>query len=404
MKISINTRFVFSTIFTLACLSIGAAILLSGWFTTWTTLHVPSRIPPFADMRTVQGSLLSDKLGYDPQVKNPGDPWARVMNYPKLWFWIAKLFQLNNETNFIVFVCVYVLAYIASCFFLLRNSPSLYLLLAIFSGTSLLAVERGNNDLLAFVLLFAGIAWSQGYFRALSILLATVLKVYPVFSVFALAKKPKIFILLVLLSAGYFIYIAGELKALQEGNTALTDWAGPFASYGFDTNMQIIRQIIIGQSAATYTLLKYGLIGVSLILSAGISRIKSLNLTSNSPYKTDLFISGGIIFAGTYLITSNWDYRLIFLLLCIPYILSIQSRFVRHSMLIGILLASNALILWENLGQSVMPGAISKYYVFIMVTACLIREFSHYLSANSLASSKAYIAKLPVGIHRKESQ
>ncbi len=168
-------------------------------------------------MRTVQGAILSDKQGLDPQISNPGDPWARAMDYPKIWLWIAKLFQLNNETNYIVFVGIYVLAYLVSCFLLLRNFPSVYLLLAIFSWPSLLAVERGNNDLLAFVLLLAGIALSQGYFRAISILLATVLKVFPVFSVVALAKKPKLFILLALLSAIYFIGIAGQLKVLQGG-------------------------------------------------------------------------------------------------------------------------------------------------------------------------------------------
>jgi hypothetical protein len=347
-------------------------------------------------MRTVQGSILSDKQGLDPQISNPGDPWARAMDYPKIWLWIAKLFQLNNETNYIVFVGIYVLAYLVSCFLLLRKFPSVYLLLAIFSWPSLLAVERGNNDLLALVLLFAGIALSQGYFRAISILLATVLKVFPVFSVVALAKKPRMFILLVLLSAVYLIGIAGELKVLQGGNTALTDPAAIFASYGFETDILLIRKLIGGQPAAAYTLLKYGLIVVSLGLSVAISRIKSLKPASSSPFKTDLFIAGGSILAGTYLVTSNWDYRLIFLLLCIPYILSIQSRVVKHSMLIGILLASNAPLIGDLYDQpGVMIGALSRYYVFLMVTACLVREFRPYVSAASLASGKACITDWP---------
>ena len=392
MKKAIDSQKALLVIFTLLCLFIGTAILVFGWTRTWTALHVPTLSPIFADMRTVQGSILSDKLGLDPQISNPGDPWKRSLDYPKIWLWIAKLFQLNNETNFIVFVCVFVLAYIVSCFLLLRNSPSPYLLLVIFSWPSLLAVERGNNDLLVFVLLFAGIALSQGYFRAISILLATVLKVFPVFSVVALAKKPKLFILLVLLSAVYFIGIAGELKVLQAGNTALTDSAAIFATYGFETDMLVIRQFIGGQPAVVYTLLKYGLIVVSLGLSVAISRIKSLKLASSSPFKTDLFIAGGSILAGTYLVTSNWDYRLIFLLLCIPYILSIQSRVVRHSMLIGILLASNAPLIGDFYSQpGIMIGVLSRYYVFLMVTACLVREFSVYVPAAFLASGKAYI-------------
>lgn len=392
MKVPIDEKKVFLIVFILACLSIGASILLNGWFTTWTALHIPSLVPPFADMRTVQGAILSDKQGLDPQISNPGDPWARAMDYPKIWFWIAKLFQLNNETNYIVFVGIYVLAYLVSCFLLLRKFPSVYLLLAIFSWPSLLAVERGNNDLLAFVLILAGIALSQGYFRAISILLATVLKVFPVVSVVTLAKKPKLFILLALLSAIYFIGIAGQLKVLQGGNTALTDPAAIFAAYGFEAHMLMIRQIIRGQPVAVYTLLKYGLIGVSLGLSVAISRIKSLKPASSSPFKTDLFIAGGSLFAGTYLVTSNWDYRLIFLLLCIPYILSIQSRVVRHSMLIGILLASNAPFIGDFYNQpGIMIGNLSLYYVFLMMTACLVREFIAYVPAAFLVSGKAHI-------------
>jgi hypothetical protein len=402
MKISIDKRTVLLIIFALGCLAIGISILVNGWFTTWTTLQVPPPLsPPFFDMRTVQGSLLSDKLGFDPQVKNPGDLTGRTLDYPKIWVWIAKLFQLDNETNLILFVCVYILAYIVCCLLLLRDSPSLYLLLAIFSGTSLLAVERGNNELLVFALLFAGICLSQRYFRGFTILLATVLKLFPALLVVILAKKPKILFVVGLILAGYFMLIFGELRILLAGNTALNDPNAIAASYGFNTNTHNIQQLFTGQSAATYAVIKYLFILVSLVLIAFISRSKYLNLTGSSEYKTDLLIAGGIIFSGTYLITSNWDYRLIFLFFCIPYILSIQNGFVRHSMLIGILLASNVdiVLLNSDLLWRVVPFAIdlctlSKYYLFLTVTACLVRELKNYFSVISLSVSKSYATSL----------
>ena len=102
MKLSIVKKYAYLAIFTLAWLFLGMAILHNGWLDTWKTLHIPSMVPPFADMRTVQGSILSDQLGLDPQISNPGDPWARTLDYPKIWLGIAKFFQLNNETNFMV--------------------------------------------------------------------------------------------------------------------------------------------------------------------------------------------------------------------------------------------------------------------------------------------------------------
>ena len=406
MKISSIIRTGFLIVFVLACLAIGVTILLNGWTAAWYALHVPTLSPPFADMRTVQGALVSAAQGFNPQLKNPGDPWGRVLNYPIIWFWIAKFFQLDIENNFLVFIGVYILAYLISCFMLLRKTSSLYLLVAMFSGASLLAVERGNNDILAFVLVFAAISYAQGYWRGFFILLAAVLKVYPAFLAVSLVKKPKILILLVLILAVYFLFNIGELQILQAGNTALTDPAAVFASYGFATNMQIFRQFFMpGQSDPTYTIIKVVFIILSLGLIALISRVKSLNPSSDEGYKTDLFIAGGTVFSCTYLITSNWDYRLIFLLLCIPLILSIKGRFLRHAILIAVLVSSNANILCEFIGlQGMFLAAFCKYFVFIMVGASLVQVLIGYLPLYSLTSIKGYFTQSFAGLPKKVNQ
>jgi len=398
-------------IFTVLWLSIGTAILVVGWTPTWTALQVPTLSPIFADMRTVQGSIKSEELGFDPQVKNPGDFWYRSMNYPKIWIWIAKMVQLDNETNYVVFICAYILVYILCCFFILRISPSLYVLLAVFSGASLLAVERGNNDLLAFVILFMGIYFSQNYFRAFTILLATILKVYPVLLVFIFMKKTKMFILLVLLIAVYFVFTAGELKILMAGNTALTDPASLFATYGLATNINNTMQLmhlIVGQSALTYEIYKYMFIIGSLLLIILFSRIKII-VNNSSTLITDLFVAGAIIFSGTYIITSNWDYRLIFLLFCIPYLLNIQNRLVKHSILISILVSSNSMFLSSALvlqiiGQfGISLCIMCKYYTFIMITSLLIKQSRQYLPIYSLDLLKANMVRLKDSILSKGS-
>lgn len=398
-------------IFTVLWLSIGTAILVVGWTPTWTALQVPTLSPIFADMRTVQGSIKSEELGFDPQVKNPGDFWYRSMNYPKIWIWIAKLVQLDNETNYVVFICAYILVYILCCFFILRISPSLYVLLAVFSGASLLTVERGNNDLLAFVILFMGIYFSQNYFRAFTILLATILKVYPVLLVFIFMKKTKMFILLVLLIAVYFVFTAGELKILMAGNTALTDPASLFATYGLATNINNTMQLmhlIVGQSALTYEIYKYMFIIGSLLLIILFSRIKII-VNNSSTLITDLFVAGAIIFSGTYIITSNWDYRLIFLLFCIPYLLNIQNRLLKHSILISILVSSNSMFLSSALvlqiiGQfGISLCIMCKYYTFIMITSLLIKQSRQYLPIYLLDLLKANMVRLKDSILSKGS-
>lgn len=416
MKLRLIFERILFIIFILIILSIGGSILKNGWTNTWNMLFIPTRSPIFADMRTIQGSIKSEELGFDPQVKNPGDPWYRSMNYPKIWIWIAKLVQFDNETNYIVFICAYILAYLICCFFILRISPSLYVLLVIFSGASLLAVERGNNDLLAFVILFIGIYLSQNYFRAISILLATILKIYPFLLVLIFVKKTKMFIALVLMIAVYFVFTAGELKIIMAGNTALTDPASPIATYGLATTFQNITQLIhaiIRLPESTYIILIYIyvfiLINMSLLLIILINR-NIIIVNNRSIVITDLFVAGAIIFSGTFILTSNWDYRLIFLLFCIPYLLNLENRILKHSILLSILISSNSMLftsnqIFELIGQfGISLCIMCKYYTFIMITALLIKESKQYLPIYSLDLLRTYMERLKSGIFRKGSK
>ena len=416
MKLRLIFERTLFVIFILIILSIGGSILKNGWTKTWNMLFIPTRSPIFADMRTVQGSLQSEELGFDPQVKNPGDPWYRSMNYPKIWIWIAKLIQLNNETNYVIFICAYILLYLICCFIILRISPSLYVLLVVFSGASLLAVERGNNDLLAFVILFMGIYFSQNYFRAISILLATILKIYPFLLVLIFVKKTKMFIALVLMIAVYFVFTAGELKTIMAGNTALTDPASPIATYGLATTFTNITQLlhaIIRLPESTYIILIY--IYVFILFSMSLFSIilinrKKIIVNNRSIVITDLFVAGAIIFSGTFILTSNWDYRLIFLLFCIPYLLNLENRILKHSILLSILISSNSMLFtsskgFELIGQSGISMCIMcKYYTFIMITALLIKESKQYLPIYSLDVLKTNMERLKSGIFRKGSK
>lgn len=358
---------------------IGIGVTCYGWNITWKKLGVHVLYPPFADMRTVQGSLMSIRLGYNPQINNPGDPWKRVMNYPKIWVRIAKIFRLDNETNFISFVTFYIIAYIGSCFLLLKNTPSVYLLLAMFSGVSLIAVERGNNDILVFVLIFFALYFPQTYFRVILLLLVTVLKIFPFFSIFGLVKKPKIIFILFLVIACYIIGSFEEIKLMQLGNTATG-----FLSYGFDSMIRLMVQLrrMKNNIDFDYLMLKCAFFSISIgiVIILVKSKIRNLLDISCSTYQKELFVSGGSIFSFTYIISSNWDYRLIFLFFCIPYILSIRKKLFMHITLCCILFSLNVLII-EHLGKYIMWCTMfSKYYLFLIITTFLIKELETYLS------------------------
>lgn len=377
MKISVSKTAVVLFTFIFVWTSIWLSVVYFGWKTTWKSLYLPTSLPVFLDMRTVQGSLFSIEDGFDPQLTNPGDPLNRVMNYPLIWVEIAEFFQLNNEINFLLFTSSCIIAYLICCFLLLRDFPSFYILIAMFSGASLLAVERGNNDLIVFTLLFIGIYTSQDYVRYSTFLLAAVLKIYPTFAILTFAKKSRELFILAFLIIAYFAYIGSELKMIQSGNSALGSH-----SYGLINVFRWISSHGISSGAETTIIVL--VVPASLLFVITLTKKVHVNQPEQRTHEADLFITGGAIFTFTYLVTCNWDYRLIFLLFCIPYILSIKNNLVRRSTLISILISLNITIGMNFLTKYIeFISMLSKYYLFLVIFACLLNELNTILYSYS---------------------
>ena len=132
-------------VFVAGWLAIGAAVLLFGWTPTWAALTVPTEMPPFSDMRSVQGAIDAVHKGLNPQVANPADPWHRTMDYPIVWERIAERLHFEVERDYLSFEIALVLAFLASVAGLLMWAPSPWLLAAALSGAVLLLVLGANH-------------------------------------------------------------------------------------------------------------------------------------------------------------------------------------------------------------------------------------------------------------------
>ncbi len=354
-------------IFGAGWLVIGLAILSIGWELTWKILHVPPLTPIFADMRTIQAALISHEQGFDPQLVNPADPWQRRMNYPSLWLAIGQWAQLDRELPFLIFALAWALAYLVANGALLRRFPSWWLLLAIFSGASLLSVERANNDIVVFALLVLGLSAPRAAIGLACVLLATLLKLYPAAALIRFRNQPRLFLIGTLLAGGYFIAISGELAALQSGNTAqeaISYGIGHGWRWLVDRTDAAIRPIWLGLAVA-----------VSIAVGWQISHCLRRQPAPPAAIRESL-LTGGSIFVATYLVTLNWDYRLIFLLLCIPYLTQIEQPWLRRSLLISLLIASNINALRWHLPADLVEliSLTSKHYLFLGVAAALVSE------------------------------
>ena len=84
-----------------------------------------------------------------------------------------------------------------------------------------------------------------------------------------------------------------------------------------------------------------------------IGYYKSNKINLDTGFDKD-FIIGASIFVGTYIIGSNADYRLIFLLFTIPLILNLKNRTIQISLLLSIFLSFNILTA-KRVAKNVFP-------------------------------------------------
>jgi hypothetical protein len=88
-------------------------------------------------------------------------------------------------------------------------------------------------------------------------------------------------------------------------------------------------------------------------------------------FESSLFLAGASIYVGTFIVWANWDYRLMFLIFCIPFLEA--RRFPFSGLLVVlIIVAMNDLVIHDSLGatgRAIMWFA--KIGIFVVLSAYL---------------------------------
>lgn len=212
---------------------------------------VPKLLPPFADMRVITAGAECIRLGYNVLIENPCDPWKRPMNYPRIWSITASWGLDQSHTVVLGILCgllFFILAFVT--IERLNYIESLFYALFLCSPSAMLAVERGNNDLIIFIVLALSLLIIKGrilIWRSFAyplILFAAILKLYPIFALTSCLKEkrrdfPFIF---VAISIVFGIYIIGDFESLQLVSKATP--RSTFFSYGCKVVFDIISSKI----------------------------------------------------------------------------------------------------------------------------------------------------------------
>jgi len=353
----------------------------SDWAGTWRKVGVSPLSPPFADLYVIPTAIETLHEGGDPLLANPADPYHRPMNYPRVWLYLFSAARITRENVWMVGLLFSIFYLACISFLILQASHAVdagIILLAGLSAAPMLGMERGNNDLLVFSLVFLACAVTNKRLKAGLLGVAGVLKIYPIAAMVANAvrqqKKERLFA--ALLTAVVIIVVLlqwHDLRLIAAGTPAYR-----VKSYG----------VLALQQELLFDTYQWGfLIGPGWILilvswlAGGLAVVKAWQTPGeiDASIQNSSFLEMFCIFGGTYVFTyavgGNWDYRLILLLPTLPLALQI-ARGSQHRTwglvylaLVG--LAENS-VRFEEAGGT-MVGHAATFTLFIMLLTMLTR-------------------------------
>lgn len=320
--------------------------------------------PAFVDLRVVQAGVLRDMAGIDPHTPDSHHAWNMPMNYPKVWVKIGKALQLQKEISLLSFAIVLIVFYLVACGIFISRYPNLYTMSFPFSFSSLLLIERGNNDLVIFTLLFYSIYISSSL-AAWAILLSSALKLYPIFALGALFQNRKYLYVVGMATVAYFCLQFQEIIKVK----SLTP-VGGWCSYGvkslilaFEYKFKTMGNVdILINEKIIYGLLCLlaGLFFYYLQRAPSFFEVQCQNLEKR------FFLAGSGIFCGTFLLASNFDYRLCFLFFCLPYLSKLKNGKARNLCMVSLILAVNGNLIHMNVADII--NLLSKALLFILLS------------------------------------
>jgi hypothetical protein len=252
------------------------------------------------------------------------------------------------------------------------------------SPAIMLGVERANCDLIIFLLLLIPLFHNKSNsLFAFVILITSLLKLFPIGAIICILNNvnnriKKYFWLFVSVILIFLMYLI-----LMKENIILVSQKTPRPYGGISYGLGEIPSMFIDYFK-NYPYLEFSIFIVFIVLfllafiifyNYAHKNIKTPLVDSDS--KGISYLIGAGIFITTCLIGYNWEYRLIFLLLTIPQILSWISE--NKIIAIGLLFFS-ILIVWQSFIVPQLSVAISRNYSQLISQLFVILLFYGHLS------------------------
>lgn len=304
----------------------------------WRVLGVPSWAYAFLDAQNLTSAAECARLGYDVLLDNPCDPLDRPLNYPRVWLVLAPLGVTQSWTPALgVAIGLAFAASVWTLFGRLSARQGLLVALAVCSPSVMYGVERGQVDLAVFVLVAAAVvAWRAGrvphVLGPTLVLAAAIAKLFPAagLGAFLLLGCRRAALTAVGAMVAFGVYVAvtvDDVVAIAQvypqgdhvsfgARILVSDLATRLGFDGWTRLGPLPRQVL---AAAP--------LGVAVVAGwLAWARWPLLERATSAPAAWDwrrlAFHLGALVYVGAFATANSADYRLVFLLLCLPQLLA----------------------------------------------------------------------------------
>ena len=378
-------------------------------YAAWRMVQFPSTTTLlFADTRCVTYSMDCVARGQDPYVDQACDYWHRLYNYPPIWL-DARYLGVTSRSSNLIGTAMSILT-ICTLFLLFNARTWISAIIIFFAVTSLslvFAVERGNNDQVIFFLLVFGFFWierrrvgSKVYLSGSLIVLLTVLKIFPIVAATLFLRYRNGFMktLLVAVFAITALFLtSGHRLPIIFANTPQA-FEMTFGSYPFfiaisQHTARVWRPII----EADHSISRIGAIFLgSLAAAAGAiygNRFERfLPKIDFERARGCITVSCLAIFSFVFISGASYNYRLIFLLGVLAYLVEdINEGVSLRSLPFAVMIL---LLLWKPFRLS-LPHELLDGMVFVIASAWLGNSLFSRVSRRSTALTTASMSTSP---------
>jgi len=336
--------------------------------TPWATVGIEPGDKSFVDLRSVTSSWDCEHRGIEAFPNNPCDPFHRPANYPRVWTRLG-IFGLGEGDTVPLGVAIGVLFFAAA---LAVAGPLTLGEGAVYSGAllapaTMLGVERGNVDLLMFVLVVLGLLLLRRspWAGAAPIVLAGALKLFPAFALapfVRLRRRSAALAASVVVLGAYAAVTLNDIRTLRHVIPRVV-----VNSYGAGVVVEALRLAHVSwvQSAGEVRYVRLAVLALGLLLALALLRVRRSAAAGDAggELRLDAFWAGAAVYVGTYVFGSNFDYRLAFLLLCVPQLCAWVRRGGAPAPLPAAALGALLVTLWLSSAQPPLPFGLQTWYV-----------------------------------------